>query len=336
MTGRKEIRGYNRDEADRANGNTPVEIVRQGDRLVIRTNQDRVGRNQRITDDLEVTVPRGMAVESRGGNGDHEIGEIDGDVEISSTHGDVRLQKLAGNARLDIGRSDLVRALDVKGRIELQGRGGDVTMENIAGQVTINGSFSGSLEFKNLAKPLQFEGTKGTELSVQAVPGSISMDLGEFNGKGLTGPVRLVGRARDIKLGQFTQSAEVETDRGDIEITPGKLPLGAIQARSGNGKVELLLPEKATFQLEATSEHGDAVNDFSAQIRKEVTGRSATLTGKVGEGPNLKLTANRGWISVRKEGTSASQDPDDEAPTPPKPPKAPKTPKDLRDSEIKM
>jgi hypothetical protein len=128
----------------------------------------------------------------------------------------------------------------------------------------------------------------------------------------------------------------VGTDRGDIEMTPGKLPLGAIQARSGNGKIELLLPEKAAFQLEATSEHGDAVNDFSPQIRKDVTGRSATLTGKIGEGPNLKLTANRGWISVRKEGTSPSQEPDNAAPAPPKPPTPPKTPKDLRDSEVKM
>ena len=336
VTGRKEIRGYNRDEADRANGNTPVEIVRQGDRLVVRSNQDRVSNNQHISDDLEVTVPRGVAVESRGASGDHEIGEIDGDVEISSSHGDVRLHRLAGNARLDIGHSDLVRAMDVKGRIELQGRGSDVELENIAGQVTINGSFSGSLEFKNLAKPLQFEGTHGTELSVQAVPGSINMDLGEFTGKGLVGPIRLVGRACDIKLEQFTQSAEVGTDRGDIEMTPGKLPLGAIQARSGNGKIELLLPEKAAFQLEATSEHGDAVNDFSPQIRKDVTGRSATLTGKIGEGPNLKLTANRGWISVRKEGTSPSQEPDNAAPDPPKPPTPPKTPKDLRDSEVKM
>jgi DUF4097 and DUF4098 domain-containing protein YvlB len=336
VTGRKEVRGYTHDDADRTNGNTPVEIVRQGDRLVVRTNQDRAGHNQRITDDLEVTIPRAMAVESRGANGDHEIGEIDGDVEISSTHGDVRLQRLAGNARLDIGRSELVRIMDVKGRIELQGRGNDVEMENIAGQVTINGSFSGSLAFKNLAKPLQFEGTKGTELSVQAVPGSINMDLGEFNGKGLVGPVRLVGRARDIKLEQFTLSAEVDTDRGDIEITPGKLPLGAIQARSGNGKVELLLPEKAAFQLDATSEHGDAVNDFSPQIRKEVSGRSSTLTGKIGDGPNLKLTANRGWISVRKEGTAPSQEPDEEAPDPPKAPKAPRSPKDLRDSEVKM
>ena len=65
VTGHKLIRAYNREDADRTNGNTPVEIVPQGDRLVVRTNQDRVPNNQRISCDIEVTVPRGLAVESR-------------------------------------------------------------------------------------------------------------------------------------------------------------------------------------------------------------------------------------------------------------------------------
>ena len=64
-----------------------------------------------------------------------------------------------------------------------------------------------------------------------------------------------------------------------------------------------MLPEKAAFQLQATAERGDAVNDFGPQIQKEVEGRTATLKGKVGDGPTIHLTASRGSISVRKEGT---------------------------------
>jgi DUF4097 and DUF4098 domain-containing protein YvlB len=279
-------------------------------------------------------------VESRGGAGDYEVGDVQGDVEINSSHGDVRLSQVGGNVRLDVSRSDLIRVVDVKGRMDLQGRGSDMELENIAGQVTINGSFSGTLGFKNLAKPLHFEGTHGTELSAQAVPGQINMDLGEFTANGMVGPIRLVTRARDIKLEQFTQSVELDTERGDIEMTPGKLPLAAIEARSGSGKIELLLPEKAAFHLEATAERGDAVNDFGAPIEKHTEGRSATLKGRVGDGPNIKLTANRGWISVRKEGTAPSEvlpdGPGDGEPHPPMPPKPPKAPKDLKDSEIKM
>ena len=96
------------------------------------------------------------------------------------------------------------------------------------------------------------------------------------------GPIRLVSRARDIKLEQFTQSVELETDRGDIEMTPGKLPLAAIDARSGSGKIELLLPEKAAFQLDATAERGDAVNDFGPQIREAVGRAQRDAEGQSG------------------------------------------------------
>jgi hypothetical protein len=327
ITGHKTVKAVNRQDADRINGDTPVEIIPQGDRLMIRTNQDRVNGNQRITDDLEITLPRSLAIESRGGNGDHEVADIDSDVEINC-RGNVRINRIGGNVRMDVSRSELIRAADIKGRIDLQsGRSNDLELENIAGQVTVGGTFTGTLTFKNLAKPLHFEGTRGTELSAQAVPGRISMDLGEFNAQDIIGPMRLVTRSRDIRVRQVTQSLEVETEKGDIELTPGKLPLPSIQARSGSGKVELLLPEKASFQLEAVAERGDALNDYGSPIQKEMDGRTATLKGRSGDGPLLKLTANRGYVSVRKEGTLPSEILPD---TPPG-----KTPKKLLDKDLK-
>jgi DUF4097 and DUF4098 domain-containing protein YvlB len=307
INGHKVIRAYSRADADRTNGNTPVEIVPQGDRLLIRTNQDRVPNNQRIDDDLEVTVPKYISVESRASSGDHEVADLDGDVEITSGRADVRLSRIGGSVRLDVSRSGLVRAVDVKGRLDVSGRGNDIELENVDGQVTISGDFSGTQDFKNLSKPLHFEGTRSTELTVQAVPGRINMTLGGFEGKDLVGPMRLITRSRDIRLDQFTNAVELETQRGDIEINPGKVPLAPIEARSGAGKIELLLPERSTFQIEATAEHGDAVNDYGPPITKEEGARSAILRGKVGDGPNIKLNSQRGWVSVRKEGTLPSE-----------------------------
>jgi DUF4097 and DUF4098 domain-containing protein YvlB len=261
---------------------------------------------------------------------DYEISDIAGDVQLAADRGDVRLARVGGNARLEMGRSNLIRALDVKGKIDVEGRGSDIEMENIAGQVTINGGYTGTLEFKNLAKPLQFEGARSTELSVQAVPGSISMDMGGFTARDIVGPVRLVSQSRDIRIEQFTQPLELETQRGDIELHPGRLPLSSIEARSGTGRIDLVLPEKAAFQLQATAERGEAVNDYGPQIQKEVEGRTATLKGKVGTGPTIHLTASHGSVSVRKEGTLPS------TPEPPAPPKPPKAPKNLKETETEM
>jgi hypothetical protein len=324
VSGRKLIRAYTQADADKIDKATPVEIVTEGDRLVVRTNQDRAPENQRMSDDLEITMPRGLALEGHSTYGDYEVEDIAANVEITSGNADVRLVKVGGNAKLDIDRSSIIRANDLKGDLALRGDGSDLDLENIGGQVTVSGAFRGTLDFKSLAKPLQFEGSRDTELSVQAVPGHISMDLSEFTAVNLVGPVRLVAHSRDVKIEQFTQSLVVETQRGDVELSPGRSPLPSMDVRAGSGRIDLQLPPNAAFTLEATAHAGDAVNDYGASIRKQVSGRRATLTGNVGNGPTLRLTAERGWISVRKEGSVAPEAPSGvpDAPEPPAPPRS--------------
>jgi putative adhesin/cell wall-active antibiotic response 4TMS protein YvqF len=335
ITGHQLIRAESRGDADATHGRAPLEIVPQGDALVVRTNQDHAPESQRISDDLDVTAPRGVSIEARGQNGDYEISETAGDVDLSNGRGDVRLSRIGGSARLEIGRSDVIRAVDIKGSVQLDGRGSDIEMENIAGQVTIHGAYVGTLDFKNLAKPLEFEGARNTELRVAAVPGSINMDLGGFTARNITGPVRLVTQSRDIRLEDFTQSLELETERGDIELQPARVPLPRIEVRSGVGRIDLVLPEKAAFQLQATAERGQATNDFGPAIQKEVFGRTSTLKGTVGSGPLIRITADRGSVSVRKEGNAPSES--DAVPATPQPPKAPKDPAStLQDSEVKL
>jgi len=71
---------------------------------------------------------------------------------------------------------------------------------------------------------------------VQAVPGRISMDLSQFSGSNIVGPVRLMTGSRDIKLDHSTQSLELETQRGDIELTPAHSPLpSSRRARESDG-----------------------------------------------------------------------------------------------------
>jgi DUF4097 and DUF4098 domain-containing protein YvlB len=302
VTGRKSIQALNQGEADRGNDSTPLEIVAQGDQIIVRTNQDRNSTNGKISEDLEVTIPSRMSVETHGNFGDYDISELDGGVDLHSDRADVRLSKIGANSRVELGRSDLVRAVDLKGNFDLQGKGSDIELENIAGQVTINGTYSGSLEFKNVAKPLHFE-SPNTDLRVEALPGQISMDLGELTANNLVGPVHLVTKSKDVKIEDFSQSLELETERGDVDIEPGRLPLAKIEVRSESGQIDLVLPDKAAFQLVANTDHGEAVNDFGPPIQKETDGHSASLKGNVGQGPTIHLVTGRGTISVRKAGT---------------------------------
>lgn len=319
VTGHKSIQAYQRQEADRTNQNTPLEIIRQGDRLVVRTNQDHAPDNQRISDDLDVTIPRSLSVETHGANGDSEVTDVNGDVDLATNHGDMRLARLGGNARISDGHSDLINITDVKGKVDLDGHGSDLNLENISGIVTVNGSYSGTLEFKNLSQPLDFEGARGTELHVAGIPGTLHLDLSSLNATNIVGPVRFNARSRDIHIDQFTQSLNVETDRGDIELHPVKTPLSAIEATTKNGAIDLTLPPGAAFQLQGTVDRGDASNLYGAPLTQDSNGRRATIRGSVGNGPTITLLSTRGNITVQKEGVSA-----DEAG------------KSLKDSEVKM
>jgi hypothetical protein len=317
VTGRKSIQAVNQAEADRSNNGTSLEVVAQGDQILVRTNQDHNPTSGRISEDLEITVPNRVSVEVHGNNGDYEVSEVNGSVELQGDHSDVRLNKIGGNVRVELQRSDLVRAAELKGKLDLQGKGSDIELENIAGEVTINGSYSGNLEFKNLAKPLHFE-SPNTDLRVAALPGQISMDLGELTGNHLVGPVHLVTKSKDVKLEDFTNSLELETERGDIDLQPKQVPLAKIDARSHSGQISLVLPDKAGFQLVATTDHGEAVNDFGAPIQKENDGSSSSLKGTVGQGAAIHVVTERGTVTVRKAGN--------EEPEKPEKPEAPEQP----------
>ena len=301
----KTIRSFDKSDADQADRNTPLEIVTEGDRIVVRSNQEHISNNRRISADLDVTVPRGVAIEARAAYGDFDISDIGGDVDINSDNAGVRLNKIGGNAKIELRRSDIVRAVDVRGNLDVQGHGGDVDLENILGQVTINGSFPGTMEFKKLAKPLHFE-SRQTDLTVAGVPGSITMDLREFNARNIIGPMRFVTRSRDIKIEEFTQSLELETQNGDIELRPVKVPLAKIDARCRSGNIELSLPESAKFDLRATTSRGEAQNDYGSPLQVETEGRLVSLKGTVGKGPSITMSTDRGRVTVKKEGREGS------------------------------
>jgi DUF4097 and DUF4098 domain-containing protein YvlB len=317
VTGRKTIRAFDRADADKANQQSPIEVLQQGEQIVIRTNQERIGESRRASADLEITVPRGASVEARGRYGDFDINEISGGVSIDSDNAGVRLQNIGGSVRVEIRRSDIVRASLVKGPVEIRGRGNDVDLDQIDGPVTVNGSFYGELQFQKLSKPLRFESST-TDLSIERVPGQVRIGRGNLSGTNLVGPIRLTTKSRDVQLSDFTQTLELSLDRGDVELRPAKLPLAAMEVLTRSGDIELSVPPGAKFEMKAVSERGDVQNDFGAPLNLKPDGRGAILAGSVGQGPAIQLTSNRGVITVRKAGSEPA--------APPLPPEAPEPP----------
>jgi DUF4097 and DUF4098 domain-containing protein YvlB len=297
VTGHKTVRSMDQNGADRANQDTPFEIDGDANHIVIHTNQDHAATRQRVTDDMEISVPKGASIEAHGRSGDFDVTDIDGSVTIDSDRAGVRLENIAGETRVDVRGSDVVRAINVKGNFDLRGNGSDIDLENMEGTVTINGGYTGNVQFQNLAKPLHFTGPQ-TEVSFQKLAGQIHMPLGTFNASNLEGPARLETRSRDVQISDFTNSLEVSVDRGDIELRPS-LPLAKLDAHTRAGNIVLALPAEAKFDLTATTTRGDLNNEFGAPLTIDDSRHGGTMRGSNG-GPTVNLQSNTGEITVRK------------------------------------
>jgi DUF4097 and DUF4098 domain-containing protein YvlB len=300
VTGRKTVRAFDRNDADRAHQQSQIHVERQGDLMVVRAEEPKSMRMLSVTTDLDITIPRGLNVEARGRSGDLTIEDVGGTVDISNGRGDVRLTGIGNDVKVESSRSGLVRVSDLKGNFDLEGHGGDVQIENVQGQVTINGEYSGTLEFRALAKPLHFQ-SQHSDLRAEQVPGSITLDLSEMKMSNVVGPVRFQTGSRDVEISDVTNSLELTVDRGDIQVTQTKSPLPKMEIRSRNGDITLAIPERAGFELDGKTQQGEIDNEFGSPLVSESAGRGSTIKGRVGSGPQITLSTDRGKLSIKKD-----------------------------------
>jgi len=325
VNGRKSIRAMGKDEADKANIQSKVQMSAAGDVITIYGNQDRA-EGPRVSADLEVSVPRGASIETRGRYGDVEISDVNGEVTINSDNAGVRLQNLGGRVRIDTRKSDILRATGIKGDVELKGRGRDIELEDIAGLVTINGAYSGETTLRKLAKGVRFESSM-TEFRVERVPGELQLSLSSLTGHNLVGPVTVKAKSKDVRLTEVTESITLDIDRGDVELRQAK-STPKIDVKISSGDIELGLPPQAKFTLNARTRRGEINNDYDQRLKEENENNGGTLAGVLGVGPEVRLNTNRGSLTLLKTTpgeTALAEAPEPKEPKPPKPP-APATP----------
>ncbi len=321
--GQETVRSFQQADADSANKQTPLELIQQGDQIIVRTNQDKVSDRVQPNADLDISVPEGSSIEAHGRYGDFDVQGVNGNVNINSDNAGVRLENVGGNVQIDTRASDTIRAVDVKGSVELKGRGDDVELQNIGGLVTVNGVYVGQIQLTGLAQPVRWQDPL-ISMSFEKLPGQVRLSRGDFTGNNVIGPVRVTAHSSDVQLSDFTQSLDLTLDRGDIDLKPGKnLPKMEVHTRSGD--IDLALPAGAKFDLRASTEHGEATNDYGDPLREDESNHRASVLGTTGPGPELRLETGRGSVTVRKgsaeETTTLPDVPG--APSLPKPPSRP-------------
>jgi DUF4097 and DUF4098 domain-containing protein YvlB len=294
----KKVIADSQSEADKVNAATKPTITVAGDLVTVSANTSGAGGNHRVTADLQIFLPRKAAAEIATARGTVAVHDRTGDLRISNSHGDVELGGIQGNVSINL-RGGSVRAENVHGDLSVNGRVSDVNVENLQGSVRMTGDYFGTTRLTKIADSVRFQSSR-TDMEIAKLDGDLVLDSGDLRASSLSGPTRVVTRSKDIRLDNFTGNVHIEDNNSDIELTPGKLPLGDIQINNRRGRIQLVLPANASFQLDAHATRGEISSDFPG-VNVENRSHDSTATGSAGSGgAQIRLSTDRGDIEIRK------------------------------------
>jgi DUF4097 and DUF4098 domain-containing protein YvlB len=177
-----------------------------------------------------------------------------------------------------------------------------------------------SVKLAKISQSVIFKSSR-TDMDFSRLDGDLDLDSGDLQASDVIGPLRLTTRSKDIRLTGVSGDVRLQDENGSVELRMNKM--GSIQVDNRKGDIQIYLPDKAGFQVDARARNGEIETDFD-QLKIDDSNDQALATGTVsGGGPHLVVNNEHGSIEIRK-ASSVVEAP--EAPVPPKAPKAPRAP----------
>jgi DUF4097 and DUF4098 domain-containing protein YvlB len=304
----KRLVADNEQQSKQVDSQTRPTISVSGNLVTVNANTTGAGDQHAVSTDLDITVPRTVAVDVATQHGDISVQGRDAEVKVSNSHGDVNLGQITGNSTVVMRKGSLTAA-HLKGDLSVDGRLDDTNISDVSGKLEMTGDYFGDMSLAGVKKGVRFKSSR-TDMEFSRLDGDLSMESGDLQAKSLAGPLRLLTRSKDIHLDNVTGDVKVENSNGSVELHAGKLPLGSMQIDNSKGDIQVVLPTEATFSLSARTRDGDIESDFN-QIQVNSDHGQSTASGKVGSGASrLEINNQYGSIEIRKGGATEASNQD--------------------------
>jgi DUF4097 and DUF4098 domain-containing protein YvlB len=311
----KRIKAESQQDADKWNAGTKPQITVNDHTVLLNANNDAAGDHW-VAIDMDLSIPRKASVAISTRRGDVSVMGRDGDVDVSTQHGDVTTSDINGKVSVNLTHGS-ARVSQVASDVSVEGRGGDITVGEVKGTLRLNGEFD-SLKISKIANTVNFRSER-TDMELAKLNGDLDMDSGDMRASDVIGPLRLSTRHKDIRLEGMAGDVRLKDENGSVEVRMSKL--GSMQVENRRGDIQIYVPDKVGFQLEAKARGGEVESDFG-ELKINNANDQAIATGTVGGGgPHLVINNEHGRIEIRK-GSALAEAP----PAPPAPPKAPRAP----------
>jgi Putative adhesin/Domain of unknown function (DUF5668) len=300
----KRIQTESQSDADKYNSSTKPQINVSGNVVSVNANTQGAGEH-RVTTDLDISIPRKAFLVLTARRGDVNVMGREGDTDITSRNGDVSVTDVNGKVTLDLNDSS-ARVSQVTSDVSIQGKAKDVSLEDIKGTVSLNGEFQENVKLAKLAKPVTFKSSR-TDMEFTKLDGDLDLDSDDLRASDLIGPLHISTRDKDIRLTGIAGDVRLKNEDGAVEIRMSKM--GSMQVENRSADIQIYLPDRANFQVDARTHDGEVQTDFS-ELKISNSDEQGTASGSIGAGgPKLVLTNEHGGIEIRK-GSSAPPEPE--------------------------
>jgi hypothetical protein len=314
----KRISAESQGDADKWNAGTKPQLNLSGSVVTLNANNQGAGDHW-VSEDLDISLPRKAAVVASTRYGDVSIIGREGNLDITNQHGNVNTTDITGKVSLNLDHSS-ARISQITLEVSIGGRANDVSIEDVKGPVHLDGEFMESVKLAKISQAVIFKSSR-TDMDFSRLDGNLDLDSGDLQASDVIGPLRLTTRSKDIRLTGVSGDVRLQDENGSIELRMNKL--GSMQVDNRKGDIQIYVPDKAGFQVDARTRNGEVETDFD-QLKIDNSNDQGIATGSIGGGgPHVVVNNEHGTIEIRKTSSAAEAQ---ELPSLPKMPKAPRMP----------
>jgi hypothetical protein len=319
---RKRVNAESQEDADKYDRESKPTITTIGGLVTLNAAVEAAG-GDRVESDLDISVPRKVQVSIAARRGDVNLVGRDGAIDISAQHSDTTVEDVNGDVTVGQEKGS-VKIEQVTGDVHVAGRVNEVSVSDVKGTVQLDGEFQESVKLARITKTVTFKSSR-TDMEFSHIEGSLDLDSDELHAEQITGPLHLTTRSKNIRLEEVSGDVRLQDDNGAIEV--GMRTLGNVQIDSRNGDIQLSLPDKAGFRLDAQTRDGEIQSEFP-ELKVNNDEHQAKASGSVGNASShIVLNNEHDGIEIRKASSAP--------PKPPEPP-SPKSGKALPAPKVKV
>jgi hypothetical protein len=303
VTGKKQIRAWNEENASQLADKVQLDVKKEGDSYFVRPSdsaQDVSGASF----DLDIALPKRADLSIKTQKGDIDVADIAAPLSVSTQKGDIEISDTGGSVTVDTQGGDTTVS-DTKGDVKISGKGGEVSVVNATGGLTLNGEFFGPIRAEKIAKGIRFISHR-SDFTVTQLTGHMSIESGNFEIVDVPGNLTLRTSSADVSIENPGGKVNVDNRNGKIDVRYSVAPKDDIQLTNSSSEITLSLPSNTSFELVGDCHSCDIESDFSGSSLNKTTTKSGDshLEGKYGSGRSIKIVIRTSYGSIHIRKTS--------------------------------